>query len=192
MRALTLLAQVELGETDRAEAALAGLDEHERQSAQMRTALASLRLAQHDPHAAAAALAPVLDGSVIRIGVQPSWVVIALLLEATARDALGAPDAAGHALERALDIAEPDRVLVPFLLHLAPGLLERHARHATAHAALIADILSLLREANGGLVPLPCTGGTWGRSISPRQDCASRSARPRPTCCATYPLACPW
>jgi LuxR family maltose regulon positive regulatory protein len=30
------------------------------------------------------------------------------------------------------------------LLHPAPDLLERHARHHTAHAALIAEILSLL------------------------------------------------
>jgi LuxR family transcriptional regulator, maltose regulon positive regulatory protein len=33
---------------------------------------------------------------------------------------------------------------VMFLLHPAPGLLERHARHRTAHASLIAEILSML------------------------------------------------
>src|SRR5215831_11708463 len=68
----------------------------------------------------------------------------ALLLEASARDAAGDPAAAGRALERALDLAEPDGALFWFLLQPAPGLLERHARHGTAHAALIADILSLL------------------------------------------------
>ena len=35
-------------------------------------------------------------------------------------------------------------MLLWFLLHPAPGLLQRQARHGTAHAALIADILSLL------------------------------------------------
>jgi len=35
-------------------------------------------------------------------------------------------------------------MLLPFLLHPAPGLLERHARHGTAHASLIAEILGLL------------------------------------------------
>jgi len=70
--------------------------------------------------------------------------VEALLLEAIARDALGDPAAAGRALERALDAAEPDHMLLMFLIHPAPGLLERHARQRTAHAALIADILSLL------------------------------------------------
>jgi LuxR family maltose regulon positive regulatory protein len=66
------------------------------------------------------------------------------LLEAIAQDALGDEGAAGRALERALDLAKTDRALFLFLLHPAPGLLERHARHGTAHAALIADILSLL------------------------------------------------
>jgi LuxR family maltose regulon positive regulatory protein len=56
-----------------------------------------LRLAQHDPQAATAALAPVIDGSV---GSQPFSVVAALLLEAAARDALRDPAAAGRALER--------------------------------------------------------------------------------------------
>jgi len=45
---------------------------------------------------------------------------------------------------RALDFAEPDGVLLWFMLHPVPGLLERHTRHRTAHAALIAEILSLL------------------------------------------------
>jgi LuxR family maltose regulon positive regulatory protein len=61
-----------------------------------------------------------------------------------ARDALGDPAAAGPALERALELAEPDGVLSLFLLHPAPELLERHARRRTAHASLIAEILSLL------------------------------------------------
>src|SRR6516162_4972736 len=107
-------------------------------------ALASLRLAQHDPQAATVALAPVLDGSVSRVGVHPSWVVAALLLKAIARDALGDQAAAGRTLERALDLAEPDRALMWFLMHPAPSLLERHARQRTAHAALIAQILDLL------------------------------------------------
>jgi len=39
--------------------------------------------------------------------------------------------AAESALERALDLAEPNGSLTPFLLNPAPGLLERHARHRT-------------------------------------------------------------
>jgi LuxR family transcriptional regulator, maltose regulon positive regulatory protein len=54
------------------------------------------------------------------------------------------PTDAGRALERALDAAEPDLMLLPFLIHPAPGLLERHARQHAAHAPLIAEILGLL------------------------------------------------
>jgi LuxR family maltose regulon positive regulatory protein len=118
----------------------------------MRISLAVLRLAQDDQPAAAAALAPVLDGSA---SVPWSgWLAQAFLLEAIARDALGDPRAAGRAVERALDLAEPDGVLTMFLLHPVPGLLERHARQRTAHAALIAEILGLL----AGQAPPPPAG----------------------------------
>jgi len=86
--------------------------------------------------------APVLDGSAPVT--RPMWLVQAFLLEAIARDALGDPGATQRALERALDRAEPDGILLWFLLHPAPGLLERHARQGTAHAALLAQILDLL------------------------------------------------
>jgi LuxR family maltose regulon positive regulatory protein len=142
MQALMLLALVRLGETERVEQALADLGERDRDRGDMRIVTAMLRLARDDPHAATAALAPVLDGtaSVIRQG----WPVQAFLLEAIARDALGDPAAAGRAVERALDLAEPDGRLTPFLLHPAPGLLDRQARQHTAHAVLIAQILDLL------------------------------------------------
>jgi LuxR family maltose regulon positive regulatory protein len=57
---------------------------------------------------------------------------------------VGDQGAAERALERALDVAEPDHARLYFLLHPVGELLERHAQHRTAHAALIADILSLL------------------------------------------------
>jgi LuxR family maltose regulon positive regulatory protein len=117
----------------------------------MRISLAALRLAQDDPHEALAALAPVLDGCApVR---WPAWLAQAFLLEAIARDALGDPSAAASALERALDVAEPDGVLTMFLLHPVPGLLERQARQRTAHAALIADILSLFAGRRSALPP---------------------------------------
>jgi LuxR family transcriptional regulator, maltose regulon positive regulatory protein len=133
---------VRLGETERAEQALAALGDQDRDLGHMRIGLAALRLAQDDPHEAAAALAPVLGGSAPVP--RAMWLTQAFLLEAIARDALGDPPAAASALERALDVAEPDGVLSMFSLHPAPGLLQRQARQRTAHAALIADILSLL------------------------------------------------
>lgn len=162
-RARILQTLVPLGGTGRAEAAPAGRGEQVRGSVEMRAALASLRLARHDPQAAATALAPVLDGSVSRVGVHPSWQVEAPLLEAIARDALGDQDAAGRALERALDAAAPDRALISFLVHPAAGLLERHSRQPTAHAALIAEIMSLL----AGTSPLG-TGSPAGPPGQPR------------------------
>src|SRR5262249_32792276 len=64
--------------------------------------------------------------------------------DALARDALGESRAAAHALERALDLAEPDGAVIWFLLHPTQDLLERHGGHRTQHASLIAEILDLL------------------------------------------------
>jgi LuxR family transcriptional regulator, maltose regulon positive regulatory protein len=137
-RLLIMRALVRLGETDNAEQAIAALGEEDSGNGELRIVLAVLRLAQHDPHAALTALAPVLDGSA-PVGWQAS-LVEAFLLAAIAKDALGDQDAAGQALEHALDRAEPDGTLLAFLLHPVPGLLERHTRHRTTHAALIAEI----------------------------------------------------
>jgi LuxR family maltose regulon positive regulatory protein len=152
MRAHMLLALVRLGETELVEAALARLDDRARESVEMRVALAALRLAQHDPRAATAALAPVLGGP--SAGTHPAWIVMPLLLEANARDALGEAPAAQRALRRALDAAELQHVIHPFLLHPAPRLLERLARRDAAHAGLISEILGLLaRQGAPGLAP---------------------------------------
>jgi LuxR family maltose regulon positive regulatory protein len=142
IRSFLVQTLVRLGETERAEQVLAGLGDQDRDSGEMRISLATLRLAQDDPSAAAAALTPVLD----RSAPVPwsGWLAQAFLLDAIARDALGDSRAAATAVERALDLAEPDGVLTMFLLHPVPGLLERHARQRTAHAALIAEILGLL------------------------------------------------
>jgi LuxR family maltose regulon positive regulatory protein len=142
MRSHMLHALVQLGQTGRAEAALARRDEHEQASAEMRTAVAGLRLACGDPQAAADALAPVLDGSFS--GAHRVQMVTTLLLEARVRDVLGDQASAGRALERALDLTEPDGIVLPFLLDPAPALLERHRRSGTAHPALISEILDLL------------------------------------------------
>jgi LuxR family maltose regulon positive regulatory protein len=154
LRAWLVHALVRLGETAEAEQILACLGERDRDRGEMRIAAAALRLARDDPHTATVALAPVLDGS-SGVGWR-SWLVEAFLLEAIARDALGDPAAAGHALERALDLAEPDGALLWFLLHPVPGLLERHARQRTGHAALIAQILDLL----AGNKPAPPPAGS--------------------------------
>ena len=150
IRAHLLQALVLLGETSRVERDIGELDAGERDGGEMRNTFALLRIAQHDPGAATEVLAPVLDGSV---RVHPVWVVAAALLEASARDALGDPAAAEGAIERALDIAEPDLMLFPFLIHPSPRLLAQHARDCAKHASLAAQILSLLPHHEGVLVP---------------------------------------
>jgi len=138
-----LHALVRLGETKPAEQAIAAMDAPKQQSGPVRTALAALRLAQNDPEAATIALAPILDDAV---EANPSTFVVAqaCLLEACARDALGDAGARERALERALDLAEPDGLLLPFLFHPVPDLLERHSRFHTTHGSLIFEILNLL------------------------------------------------
>ena len=125
-RALRLHALVRLGETGRAEQDIAEIGEQGPLSGEIRMALAALRIAQDDPHAATAALAPVLSGAV---PVAPAtWLSLACLLEAIARDALGDPAAARGAMRRALDAAAPDGVLAAFLFHPpARELFDRYA-----------------------------------------------------------------
>src|SRR5262249_32665218 len=148
IRAMLVQTLVRLGETERAGQALAELKDEDQNSGLMRVSLAVLRLSQHNPQEALAALAPVLDGSVPEPW--PGQPALSLpevtywggtsLLEAIVQDALGDSHAAAVALERALDLAEPDGALEIFLRYPAPDLLERHARQGgTAHAALIAN-----------------------------------------------------
>ena len=97
----------------------------------------------------------------------------------TARDALGDLDAAGRALELALDIAGVRWRVLPFLLHPVPAA-RRHPRHRTVHPALISEILSLL-------------AGASRAALSPEEPLLPNepSARVRPASCATCPPTCP-
>ena len=165
---------VRMGQTGRAEQALAELGEDERASAEMRTAEAALRLAADDPQAAADALAPVLDGSVC--GIHRVRMVTALLLEARARDALGDQATAGRVLERALDITESSGILLPFLLDPAPALLERHRRYRTAHPALISQILELFTGHGPARHPARRPGG-MGPTREPEEQLTDSETR---------------
>ena len=128
------------------------MDGPERDRGEIRIAEASLRLAQDDPAAAAAVLAPVIDGSALMPNAH-LWDVQAFLLQAIACDALGDAGAARRALEQALDRAAPESLLFPFLYDPAPGLLDRHRRRGTAHAGLIAEILNVLAGRKPGSPP---------------------------------------
>jgi LuxR family maltose regulon positive regulatory protein len=72
------------------------------------------------------------------------WEIQALVLEAIARDAVGDVVVAEQALERALELAEPDGLLFPFLFDPAPALLQRHPQLVASHGQLVSKISELL------------------------------------------------
>jgi LuxR family transcriptional regulator, maltose regulon positive regulatory protein len=147
-RALRLHALVRLGETGRAEQEIAELSERGRDDGDMRLAIAVLRLAQDDPHAATALLAPVLSRAV---PVPPAtWLAHAYLLEAVARDALRDPAAAGDAMQRSLEITKLDNAIMAFLFHPpSRELFDRYAPGSGDLADLAAEVRGLLPEKPG-------------------------------------------
>jgi LuxR family maltose regulon positive regulatory protein len=78
-------------------------------------------------------------------------VVEAHILAALAHGGLGAERAAHAALEQALAVAEPDRLILPFAMVAPWDLLKSVPRHATSHAALLVDILDGLDGASFGV-----------------------------------------
>jgi LuxR family maltose regulon positive regulatory protein len=140
--------QARLGMLDEARATLGGFPGHERMGA-ICNAHAVLCLADGDPAAALAILREVRD--VPSVG--PAFTLVeAHLLAGTAYQSLGDRSAAAGAAEAALAAAEPDRLIFPFAMTGAADLLDALPRHETAHGALRADILDVLRGA-----PAPST-----------------------------------
>ena len=137
-----LATQARLGMTGEARALLAALDDERASSGEIRNARAVICLAEGDPAAALAAVADVLDGTAPVLGYVT--VMEAHLLAGLAHRQLGDQRAANQAAERALALAESDRLVLPFAMTGSAGLLEALPRHETAHAALLADILDVL------------------------------------------------
>jgi LuxR family maltose regulon positive regulatory protein len=87
-------------------------------------------------------VADVLDGTAPVQGYVT--VMEAHLLAGLAHRQLGDQRAANQAAERALALAESDRLVLPFAMTGSAELLEALPRHQTAHGALLADILDVL------------------------------------------------
>jgi LuxR family maltose regulon positive regulatory protein len=156
-RARALQVRVRMGDAESAGEALARLSAEERDRAGMRIALAALELEQDNPERAVEALAPVIDGSAPALYERWSRVE-ALLLDARARDRLGDRRAEEESLEAALELAEPEGLILPFMLWPSRELLERHPGHRTSHATLISTILDTL------------AGGAPGGPAAPLRD----------------------
>jgi LuxR family maltose regulon positive regulatory protein len=137
-----LATQARAGLPGEARAGLAALDEAEARSGEVRNAEAVICLAEGEPAAALSAVASVLDGTAPVIGY--TTVMEGHLLAGLAHRQLGDQRAANQAAERALTLAEQDRLLLPFVMTGSAKLLETLPRYDTAHAALVADILDLV------------------------------------------------
>ena len=138
----TLATQARVGMPDTARAALAALPEEQAGWGETRNARAVIDLAEDDPAAALDALSDVVDRTTPVIG--DVTVIEANLLNALAHHALGDQRATNRAVEHALALAEPDRLILPFAITAAAQLLEALPHHQTAHAALLTDILDVL------------------------------------------------
>jgi LuxR family maltose regulon positive regulatory protein len=143
VNAWTIATQARLGMAGQARAALAALDGRQAGAGEIRNAAAVILLAEQDPAAARRELRVVLDGDVPVLSYLTR--VEAHLLDAFACRDLGDERASREAAEQALDLAEPDRLILPFAMTGAGQLLGAMPRHGTSHAALVADILDAIR-----------------------------------------------
>jgi LuxR family maltose regulon positive regulatory protein len=104
---------------------------------ELHTAAAVVRLAEGDPAGARKELRPALGAASVLVRTEAS------LVDALACRDLDDPQAAHAAVEHALNLAEPDRLILPFAMTGARELLE--SLRDTSHAAFVADILDAVR-----------------------------------------------
>jgi LuxR family transcriptional regulator, maltose regulon positive regulatory protein len=148
-----LATQARLGMTGEARAAIAALDDERASSGEIGNARAVICLADGDPAGALSALHDVLDGTAPVLGY--ATVVEAHLLAGLAHRELDDQRAANQAAERALALAESDRLVLPFAMTGSQELLEALPPHQTAHAALRADILDVLHDSSPAVKEQP-------------------------------------
>jgi LuxR family transcriptional regulator, maltose regulon positive regulatory protein len=154
--AWTIATQARLGKTGQARAGLAALDERIASTGEVRNAAAVVCLAERDPGGARRELRVVLDG---RARVNPYLTLVeAHLLDALACHDLGEEHMARAAVEQALHLAEPDRLILPFAMTGAWELLTALPPRATSHAALVADILDAVTGGGPVRVATPAEG----------------------------------
>ena len=143
-----LASQARVGRLAEARAGLAARPAEQASAGEIRNAAAVIDLASGAPARALAEAQAVTGGTAPVIGY--FTVIESELLAGLAHRDLGDQRPASQAAERALALAEPDRVVLPFALTGARELLDAIPRHETAHAALLSDILDFLR---GSSVP---------------------------------------
>jgi LuxR family maltose regulon positive regulatory protein len=139
-----LATRARLGMPGEARAFLATLDDERASSGEIGNARAVIFLTEGNPAAALGAVQDVLDGTAPAIGYVT--LVETHLLAGLAHRELGDQRAANQAVERALALAEADRLVLPFAMTGSGELLQAMPRHETSHAALRAEILDVLHD----------------------------------------------
>ena len=107
----------------------------------------------------------------------------ALLFDAAREGDRGQSRSRGK-LERALDLAEPEGLILPLTIIPVQGVLERHPRHRTAHATFLSTILDVrrTRSARTCATSTPSSASTAEprRSPAPERARAPRTIPPAP------------
>ena len=139
----TIATRARLGMLDEARTTRAAVPAERARFGEIRNASAVIHLAEGDPTAALDTLQVVLNGGAPVI--HDFTLVESHLLAAHAQEKLSDRRAAHADVERALALAEADRLILPFVMTGSRDLLEAVPRHETAHAALLIDILDVMR-----------------------------------------------
>ena len=135
--------QARLGMPDEARETLTGFSAEPGRMGFIPNARAVICIAEGDPAGALDVLRDVAD---LIPPTGPAFTLVEThLLAGIAHLHLGDRNAAAAAAEAALAAAEPDRLMFPFAMTGAGELLDALPRHETAHGALLADIVDLLR-----------------------------------------------
>ena len=120
---------------------------------QLRNGLATICLAAGDPTGALAAVAGNLDKAASCV--HDAAVIEAWVLSALAYRELGEHEQARDDIERALELAEPGRLVFPFAMAGAGDLLAELPRSRSAHAELLTDIQSVIAGSSLAAAPAP-------------------------------------
>jgi LuxR family maltose regulon positive regulatory protein len=160
-------AQARLGMPDEARETLTGFSAEPDGMGFIYNARAVICMAEEDPVGALDVLRDVPD---VTPPAGPAFTLVEThLLAGIAHLQLGDRNAAAGAAETALAAAEPDRLIFPFAITGAAELLDALPRHQTAHGALLADIVDVLR---GDPAPSP-----EGELLSPPEDLSPSELR---------------
>jgi LuxR family maltose regulon positive regulatory protein len=143
--AWTVAVKARLGRIDDARTLLAATPPARAATAVLLNAAAAVELASGNSEQTLIILRDVLEE---RLPIMHDFVLVeGHLLAAHAYHKLGDASQTGSSLERALALAERDRLIFPFVMTEAGELVRQLQRHKTAHTALLLEIIDVLEEA---------------------------------------------